>query len=242
MLASFTTSHEGRYERRNVDEIPADRLLGLPLLVELPGLAWVAVLEANLTDHAGMYLERAREPGGRLVSRLSPRPDEPKVAVRAALPHDSPWRLVLIGAEARQLLESDTVLKLNAPSAIQDVSWIRPGKTTFPWWNDYFEAGRVVQDGSQYRDGEVLHRFLRGVRHSVSHARRGKRPGMVRRTHRALRRRRHHPGHRRAGSPGGHRLRAAEGRADPAVDALAGGASGTWPAHFRSIARGASKA
>ncbi len=141
MLASFTTSHEARYERRDVDGIPANRLLALPLLVELPGLGWAAVLEANLADHAGMYLERARGPGGRLVSRLSPRPDEPKVAVRAALPHESPWRLVLIGTEARQLLESDTVLKLNAPSVIQDVSWIRPGKTTFPWWNDYFDAG-----------------------------------------------------------------------------------------------------
>ncbi|HEX4969555.1 MAG TPA: glycoside hydrolase family 97 catalytic domain-containing protein [Steroidobacteraceae bacterium] len=53
------------------------------------------------------------------------------------MPHDSPWRLVLIGDEARQLLESDTVLKLNAPSAIKDTAWIEPGKTTFPWWNDW---------------------------------------------------------------------------------------------------------
>ena len=36
-LASFTTSHESRYERRRVDQIPAEWLLGLPLLVELPG-------------------------------------------------------------------------------------------------------------------------------------------------------------------------------------------------------------
>ena len=140
-LASFTTSHENRYERRRVDEIPADGLLGLPLLVELPGVGWAAVLEANLTDYAGMYLARGTAPGGRLVSRLSPRPDEPKIAVRAALPHESPWRLILIGKEARQLLESDTVLKLNAPSVIKDTSWIKPGKTTFPWWNDFYEVG-----------------------------------------------------------------------------------------------------
>jgi alpha-glucosidase len=141
LLENFTTSHEGRYERRSVDEIPAGRLLALPLLVELPGVGWAAVLEANLTDHAGLYLERAGEPGGRLTSRLSPRPDEPKLAVRAALPHDSPWRLILVAEDSRRLLESDTVLKLNAPRALQDVSWIRPGKTTFPWWNDYFETG-----------------------------------------------------------------------------------------------------
>ena len=140
-LASFTTSHENRYERRLVDEIPVDWLLGLPLLVELPHVGWAALLEANLTDYAGMYLERGKAPGGRLVSRLSPRPDEPKIAVRAALPHESPWRLILISKEARQLLESDTVLKLNAPSVIKDTSWIKPGKTTFPWWNDYYEVG-----------------------------------------------------------------------------------------------------
>ena len=140
-LASFTTSHENRYERRGVDEIPTDWLLGLPLLVELPGVGWAAVLEANLTDYAGLYLKRGTAPGGRFVSRLSPRPGEPKIAVRAALPHESPWRLILIDKEARQLLESDTLLKLNAPSVIKDTSWIKPGKTTFPWWNDFYEVG-----------------------------------------------------------------------------------------------------
>jgi alpha-glucosidase len=140
-LENFTTSHEGRYERRPVDDIPADRLLALPLLVELPGTGWAAILEANLTDYAGLYLARRAGAGGVLVSRLSPRPGEPGVAVRATLPHDSPWRLILIGTNAQQLLESDTVLKLNAPSVIADPSWIKPGKTTFPWWNDYYEVG-----------------------------------------------------------------------------------------------------
>ena len=139
-LENFTTSHEGRYDRRRVDAIPADQLLALPVLVELPGTGWAAVLEANLTDYAGLYLARRDTTGSALVSRLSPRPGEPGIAVRAPLPHDSPWRLILVGAEARQLLESDTVLKLNAPSTIADTSWIKPGKTTFPWWNDYYET------------------------------------------------------------------------------------------------------
>ncbi|HEY7642370.1 MAG TPA: glycoside hydrolase family 97 protein [Steroidobacteraceae bacterium] len=138
-LDGFTTSHENRYERRRVEEIPAERLMGLPLLLQLPRVGWAAVLEANLTDYAGMYL--ARGTGGNLLSRLAPRQDEPQIAVRASLPHESPWRLILIGNEARQLLESDAVLKLNAPSAIKDTSWIKPGKTTFPWWNDFYEVG-----------------------------------------------------------------------------------------------------
>ncbi|MGH8252270.1 MAG: glycoside hydrolase family 97 catalytic domain-containing protein, partial [Steroidobacteraceae bacterium] len=146
-LASFITSHEGHYERRRVDEIPSDWLLGLPLLVEIPLVGWAAVLEANLTDYAGLYLARDSAPGGTLISRLSPRPDQPKIAVRAALPHESPWRLILVGKDALQLLESDTVLKLNATSVITDTSWIKPGKTTFPWWNDFFEAGAPFKMG-----------------------------------------------------------------------------------------------
>jgi alpha-glucosidase len=146
-LPNYTTSHEGRYARKRVDEIPTDTLLGLPLLVEFPSTGWAAVLEANLTDYAGLYLARSREAGGPLVSRLSPRPDDPEIAVRATLPHDSPWRLILFGKEARQLIESDTVLKLNAPSVIQDASWIRPGKTTFPWWNGFYEVGTPFKMG-----------------------------------------------------------------------------------------------
>jgi alpha-glucosidase len=43
-----------------------------------------------------------------------------------------------------RLVESDLVLNLNAPCALADTSWIRPGKTTFPWWNGFHEEkGKV---------------------------------------------------------------------------------------------------
>jgi alpha-glucosidase len=136
-LNSFTTSFEGRYQKKLVREIPKDWLMGLPLLVECPGAGWAGITEANLTDYAGMYLANRGDAPGVLVSRLSPRPDEPNVAVRASLPHDSPWRVVLLGASPGSLIESDVIFNLNAPCAIADTSWIHPGKTTFPWWNDY---------------------------------------------------------------------------------------------------------
>ncbi len=62
-LNSFTTSHEVRYRTKAVSEIPPEWLMGLPLLTELPGIGWLAVLEANLTDYAGMYLARGRRRG-----------------------------------------------------------------------------------------------------------------------------------------------------------------------------------
>jgi alpha-glucosidase len=141
-LNGYTTSHEARYQKKAVAEIPEEWLLGLPLLAELPGTGWLAMSEANLTDYAGMYLARdATGKGGAvLASRLSPRPGEPKVAVRADLPHESPWRVFMTADKVERLVESDLVLNLNAPCALGDTSWIRPGKTTFPWWNGFHEV------------------------------------------------------------------------------------------------------
>jgi alpha-glucosidase len=157
-LNSYTTSHEVRYQKKPVSEIPAEWLLGLPLLTELPGTGWLAVLEANLTDYAGLYLARGAGGGAVLDCRLSPRPGEPKVAVRADLPHDSPWRVFMIADKVERLVESDLVLNLNAPCALTDTSWIRTGKTTFPWWNGFhedkvpFEMGLNTDTAKYYID------------------------------------------------------------------------------------------
>ncbi len=146
-LNSFTTSFEQRYAHKLVSEIPADWLLGLPFLVEVPGAGWAAVTEANLTDYAGMYLAHERGNGQTMRSRLSPLPSDDKIAVRSSLPHDSPWRVVMIGENPGRLLESDLLLNLNEPSAIDDVSWIHPGRTTFPWWNGFYEKDVPFKPG-----------------------------------------------------------------------------------------------
>ena len=137
-LNGFTTSFEGRYQKKRVSDVPKDWLIGLPLLVECPGSGWVGITEANLTDYAGMYLAHSGDGAAVLTSRLSPLPGDAKVSVTSSLPHDSPWRVVLLGESAGSLIESDLVFNLNEPCAIADTSWIRPGKTTFPWWNDYY--------------------------------------------------------------------------------------------------------
>jgi alpha-glucosidase len=137
-LNSFTTPYEKLYQTKRVTEIPKDWLVGLPLLIECPGRGWAAVTEANLTDYAGMYLVPSSGRPATLLSRLSPLPKEPKLAVKASLPHASPWRVVLLADDPLRMIESDLLLHLNEPCAMKDTSWIKTGKTTFPWWNDYY--------------------------------------------------------------------------------------------------------
>lgn len=136
-LNGFTTSYEKRYQKLPVEELPKEWLLGLPLLVECPGGTWAAVTEANVTEYAELYLAPGSD--GLLSARLSPLPKDPGVAVRSSLPHASPWRVVMLGDRIGRLVESDIVLNLSVPCAIKDVSWIKTGKTTFPWWNGFHE-------------------------------------------------------------------------------------------------------
>ena len=137
-LGGYTTSHEGYYSTLPLSKIPPDSLMDMPTTFAFPGGVFMAITEAALLDYAGMYLSKHNN---LLTSRLSPLPGQAEVKVKARLPHHSPWRVMLLGNRIGTLLESNIITTLNEPCKIADVSWIKPGKTTFPWWN-----GNVVPD------------------------------------------------------------------------------------------------
>ncbi len=151
-MKNYTTSYENYYQTSAVSAIEPDRLIGLPLLLERKGegeaSAWIALTEANLADYAGMYLAGLAGEPGTLAARLSPLPgraDGAKVVGKGAL--TSPWRVLMIADDPGRLIESNLVFHLSDPSAIADPSWIKPGKTTFPWWNGYVLEGVDFQAG-----------------------------------------------------------------------------------------------
>ena len=137
-LPNYTSSHEGDYSNLPLNEINPDTLMDMPTLFEFPGKIFMAITEAELVDYAGMYLSKQNNV---LVSKLSPLPHQTAIKVKAALPHNSPWRVMLISDRIGSLIESNIITSLNEPCKIKDVSWLKPGKTTFPWWN-----GNVVPD------------------------------------------------------------------------------------------------
>ena len=137
-LPNYTSSHEGDYSSLKVSNIIADTLMDMPALFEFPGPVFLGITEAELVDYAGMYLSKH---DGVLVSKLSPLPNQIAIKVKATLPHRSPWRVLMISDRIGALIESNILTSLNEPCKLKDVGWIKPGKTTFPWWN-----GNVVPD------------------------------------------------------------------------------------------------
>lgn len=159
LLPNFTTSHEGLYTTTALSKIQNDTLMDMPALFEFPNKTFMAITEAALLDYAGMYLVKKDDI---LCSQLSPLPDQDDIKVKAQLPHKSPWRVLLISDRVGALLESNIITSLNAPSAIKDVSWLKPGTTTFPWWNgtiipDSIAGGNDFETNKYYIDFCAAH-------------------------------------------------------------------------------------
>jgi alpha-glucosidase len=129
---NYTNNHEGFYHTLSLSEVKEGRLMDMPALFEFPENICMAITEANLRDYAGMYLMKK---DGIITSQLSPLPGQTEIKVKATLPHRTPWRVMMISDRIGALLESNILTSLNEPSTIKDVSWIKPGKTTFHWWN-----------------------------------------------------------------------------------------------------------
>lgn len=93
-----------------------------PLVVEMPDGPLVAVGEARLVDFARMRLQPTKGLDHSLQAHLAG-------PATVSVPYTTPWRFVLIGESAGQLLERNyVVLNLNDPCALADTSWIKPGK------------------------------------------------------------------------------------------------------------------
>ena len=143
----FHSSYEENYVKLPVRELPAGRLAFLPVLVETQG-AYVAFTESDLWDYPGLWLrgtpgqaaldaDFARYPLGeqvmgdefkqRMVTRRA------DFIARTKGSRTFPWRVLMVAPNAAALIENDLVYRLARPLELDDVSWIRPGKSTEEW-------------------------------------------------------------------------------------------------------------
>jgi alpha-glucosidase len=135
-INTFVSSYEGLYLPTTIDALPDTGLTYLPLTMQRPDGVTLAISEAELIDYAGMYLRGLS--GNALQVALSPLPGKNGICVHGQTPFSSPWRVVMIGEKPGDLIESTIILNLSAPCALDDVSWIKPGKAIFPWWPNFF--------------------------------------------------------------------------------------------------------
>ena len=137
---NFSDCAECNYPRKRLSELThnVSRPHVLPLLVELPK-GFAAIAESDLLDWGGMFLMAASEDGDRTArlgarAALAVRKDRRGLVVGRER-RLSPWRVIILAREARELVDCDLIATLATPSQIADVSWIKPGITAWDaWW------------------------------------------------------------------------------------------------------------
>jgi alpha-glucosidase len=133
----------------NLSDIKDKNMASLPVLVEIEEGPKVIISEANLEDYPGLYLKGTDGQNFSFIGIFPAYPikEEQKddrtmiVSERAdyiALTDGKrcfPWRIIGIAEEDGDLIESELVCKLAKPLQLEDVSWIKPGKVAWDWWN-----------------------------------------------------------------------------------------------------------
>ena len=167
---SFLSHQERRYLRPRLSEI-GSRFSSLPAIVEVPGVAKVAITEADLFDYPGMDLTSGPEVHSLKglfpyypVKTAMRRDRDERVTDRADYmvktkgTRDFPWRVLVVAERDEQLLNTDVVFRLASENQLTDTSWIKPGKVAWDWWNDNnvygvpFRAGVNTETYKHYID------------------------------------------------------------------------------------------
>ena len=169
----FCTSFENTYVDTFLHDMANDRLAFLPMLVKqrfMPSwesnsnnwhLRMAVITEADLHDYPGMYLKHTE--GNGMIGYFAPLPktweqgghnnlqyvvkERENYIAKTAGTRAFPWRVIAITTEDKDLADNDLVYLLSEPSKVADISWIKPGKVAWDWWNNWniwgvdFKAG-----------------------------------------------------------------------------------------------------
>lgn len=149
-------SFENIYSRAPLSETDSLRQAFLPVLVDAGGDRKICVTEADLESYPGMYLRKGAS-GSSLQGVFAPYPTrteqggynmlQQRVKERAPYiarvqgPRAFPWRVVQVTTADKDLAVSDLTYRLAAPSRVQDIDWIRPGKVAWEWWHNWNITG-----------------------------------------------------------------------------------------------------
>ena len=158
----FNSSFEALYREIKISQFLNDSLAFLPVLVDVGNNKKVVILEADLEDYPGMYLNINQTRKG-FMGVYAPYPLEAQLGgfqninyiptkradyiAKTTGTRTFPWRAIAVSQHDKDLLNNDIVQKLASPSRLTNISWIKPGQVAWDWWNNWnishvnFKAG-----------------------------------------------------------------------------------------------------
>lgn len=155
LTTQYNSSFENQYTTLPLSQLDPRRLCFLPLMVHCDNGVKVCITESALLDYPGLYLHGTGH-SGLLVGEHAPLPrrveqgghNNLQLLVREREDYIAdmdrskvfPWRIMMVGTDTEIAMNNLSYL-LAEPSRVDDISWIRPGKVAWEWWNCFNISG-----------------------------------------------------------------------------------------------------
>lgn len=161
--AQFRNSFENTYSTARISGLDKGRMAFLPLSADAGEGVKICITEVNLNNYPGLYLTTADAAANGLKGMFAPYPklveqgghnrlqmvvkEREGFIAKVEGPRSFPWRAAVVSKSDKELAASDLNYLLAEPSRIEDMSWIRPGKVAWEWWNDWNISGVDFETG-----------------------------------------------------------------------------------------------
>ena len=148
---SFFSHNEREFLYLGLKEIAPTSIASLPAVVDTKAGVKLAIAESDVDDYPGLWLRG--NSNNSLAAVFPPYPLKEELRKDRNQDRDFriteasdyiavtrgtrtyPWRIVGIAERDGDLITNQMVYLLAKPSQVQDVSWIKPGKVAWDWYN-----------------------------------------------------------------------------------------------------------
>ncbi len=157
----YANSFENYYANVPLSKVDQEKLVFLPVVVSLDNNVKVGITEVDLENYPGLYLigkgntqllgdfapfPKKQEQGGHNMLQMNVIEVENYIA-KVNKPRKFPWRVAIVTNEDKELASSHLSYLLAEPSRLEDISWIKPGKIAWDWWNAWNLDGVNFETG-----------------------------------------------------------------------------------------------
>lgn len=144
---SFMSHNERLFNPVMLKDIKEKQFASTPTIIDTKEGTLVGITESDLEDYPGLWLKGTAQnsltgifPAYVLEAQLKRDRDfvPTKRADYLALTKGTrtfPWRIFAITNNDGDLITNEMVYLLSKPNQLKDISWIRPGKVAWDWWN-----------------------------------------------------------------------------------------------------------
>ncbi|PZR33300.1 glycoside hydrolase family 97 protein [Caulobacter segnis] len=132
LTSEYKASHENDWKVVRLAAMDVRKAYDLPAVcTSKSGRTTLAIAQSDLGGYTSSALAST---GKGFQVRLSPRLDDPSLAVTSDRGLTTAWRIVMVGDRAGDLIPSPLIGNL-APQPVGDYAWVKPGKAAWDWWS-----------------------------------------------------------------------------------------------------------